>query len=71
LYLRVVDGEIAKNSQIKMLATSAEGLALELGSLNPEMKPSGKLTAGEIGYVVTTLKTTREAKVGDTVGLGS
>jgi GTP-binding protein LepA len=71
LYLRVVDGEIAKNSQIKMLATSAEGLALELGSLCPEMKPTGKLMAGEIGYVVTNLKTTREAKVGDTVGLVS
>jgi GTP-binding protein LepA len=71
LYLRVVDGEIAKNSQIKMLATSAEGLALELGSLCPEMKPTSKLTAGEIGYIVTNLKTTREAKVGDTVGLVS
>jgi GTP-binding protein LepA len=69
LYLRVVDGEIAKNSQIKMLATGAEGLALELGSLCPEMKPASKLTAGEIGYMVTNLKTTREAKVGDTVGL--
>jgi GTP-binding protein LepA len=71
LYLRVVDGEIAKNSQIKMLATSAEGLALEVGSLNPEMKPSRKLVSGEIGYIVTNLKTTREAKVGDTVGLAS
>jgi GTP-binding protein LepA len=71
LYLRVVDGEIAKNSQIKMLATDAQGLALEVGSLNPEMKASNKLSVGEIGYIVTNLKTTREAKVGDTVGLAS
>jgi GTP-binding protein LepA len=69
LYIRVVDGEIAKNSQIRMLATDAEGLALEVGSLNPEMRSSHKLAAGEIGYVVTNLKTTREAKVGDTIGL--
>jgi GTP-binding protein LepA len=69
LYLRIVDGEIAKNSQIRMFATDAEGIALEVGSLNPEMKPSHKLAAGEIGYIVTNLKTTREAKVGDTVGL--
>jgi GTP-binding protein LepA len=69
LYLRIVDGEIAKNSQIKMLATNAEGIALEVGSLSPEMKPTTKLESGEIGYVVTNLKTTREAKVGDTVGL--
>jgi GTP-binding protein LepA len=71
LYLRVVDGEIAKNSQIKMLATGAEGIALEVGSLNPEMKHNQVLETGEIGYVVTNLKTTREAKVGDTVGLVS
>jgi len=71
LYLRIVDGEIAKNSQIKMHATSAEGIALEVGSLSPEMRPSHKLAAGEIGYVVTNLKTTREAKVGDTVGIKS
>jgi GTP-binding protein LepA len=69
LYLRIVDGEITKNSQIKMLATDAEGISLEVGSLNPEMKPAHKLAAGEIGYIVTNLKTTREAKVGDTVGL--
>lgn len=69
LYLRVVDGEIAKNSQIKMLATGAEGLALEAGFLSPEMKPADKLATGEIGYIVTNLKTTREAKVGDTVTL--
>jgi GTP-binding protein LepA len=71
LYLRVVDGEIAKNSQIKMLATGAEGIALEVGSLSPEMKNTQKLATGEIGYIVTNLKTTREAKVGDTVGLVS
>jgi GTP-binding protein LepA len=71
LYLRIVDGEIAKNSQIKMLATEAEGIALEVGSLSPEMRPFTKLSTGEIGYIVTNLKTTREARVGDTVGLVS
>lgn len=69
LYVRVVDGQIAKNDQIRMIATTAEGLALEVGSLNPEMTPTGTLKTGEIGYVVTNLKTTREARVGDTVSL--
>ena len=69
LYMRVVDGTINKGEPIKMLATSAEGIALEVGSLNPGMKPSASLNAGEIGYIVTNLKSTREAKVGDTVGL--
>src|SRR5579862_1957403 len=58
LYLRVVDGHIAKNSSIKMMATKAAGIALEVGSLSPEMKPADKLSAGEIGYMVTNLKST-------------
>jgi GTP-binding protein LepA len=69
LYVRVTDGMIAKDSQIKMMATQAEGLALEVGSLQPELSASKSLSAGEIGYVVTNLKTARQARVGDTVTL--
>ncbi|MBX4197225.1 translation elongation factor 4 [Candidatus Saccharibacteria bacterium] len=69
LYLRVVDGQINKNSGIHMLATKSDGVALEVGSLNPEMMPSASLKAGEIGYIVTNLKTTRSGRVGDTVTL--
>ena len=69
LYIRIVDGEIRKNSQIKMLATNAQGLALEVGALKPDLTPTNHLSTGEIGYIVTNLKSTREAKVGDTVTL--
>jgi GTP-binding protein LepA len=69
LYVRVVDGEIKKGAQIKMLATSAKGIALEVGALTPGMTPFDSLKTGEIGYIVTNLKTTRDAKVGDTVSL--
>jgi GTP-binding protein LepA len=71
LYIRVIDGEIVKNSQIKMLNTSAQGIALEVGALKPEMTPGVSLKAGEIGYIVTNLKTTRDAKVGDTITLSA
>ena len=71
LYVRVFDGSINKNGQIKMLATGADGLALEVGALKPDMTPGSSLQAGEIGYIVTNLKTTRDAKVGDTVTLTS
>ena len=71
LYVRVFDGEIAKNANIKMLNTSATGLALEVGSLKPDMTPGQSLKAGEIGYIVTNLKTTRDAKVGDTITLAN
>ncbi len=69
LYVRVFDGEIFKNAQVKMMATGAPGLALEVGALKPGMTPGQSLKAGEIGYIVTNLKSTREAKVGDTVTL--
>ncbi|MBP7767280.1 translation elongation factor 4 [Candidatus Saccharibacteria bacterium] len=69
LYVRVFDGSIAKSSQIKMMATNAAGIALEVGHLSPGMSPDKILESGEIGYVVTNLKSTREAKVGDTVTL--
>lgn len=71
LYVRITDGAIEKSAGIKMMATAAHGLALEVGSLTPEMKPSQKLSTGEIGYIVTNLKSTREAKVGDTVTLSN
>lgn len=69
LYVRVVDGSLSQNSQILLMMTKAEGLVLEVGKLTPEMSPVGQLEAGEIGYIVTNLKSTREAKVGDTVCL--
>lgn len=69
LYVRVFEGEIAKNSEILMMAAGVKGLALEVGVLTPKMSPREKLSEGEIGYIVTNLKTTREAKVGDTVTL--
>lgn len=67
LYIRVVDGSIKKADTIEMIATNANGLALEVGSLSPVMNPGSELTTGEIGYIVTNLRTTRDARVGDTV----
>ncbi|MBI5906703.1 elongation factor 4 [Candidatus Saccharibacteria bacterium] len=69
LYIRMVDGHIGKNDAVRMMATDAQGLALETGCLNPDMLSMGKLSTGEIGYIVTNLKTTKEARVGDTVTL--
>jgi len=67
LYVRSVDGEIRKGDTIDMMATGASGIALEVGYLSPGMQPSDRLAVGEIGYIVTNLRTTREARVGDTV----
>ncbi len=70
VYLRVVDGSISYNDQLHMLPTDSHGLALEVGTLKPELSASKTLSTGEIGYVVTNLKSTREAKVGETVTVG-
>jgi len=67
LYVRVFDGAINKADQLTMMATTSNGLALEIGALKPDMKPASTLASGEIGYIVTNLKSTREAKVGDTI----
>lgn len=69
LYTRVVDGAIKKGDTMKMLATGAEGIALEVGALSPTMTALGSIDTGEIGYIVTNLKTTRDARVGDTVSI--
>ena len=69
LYVRLFDGALNKNDAIQMVGTKSRGIALEVGFLNPDMKPCNTLNVGEIGYIVTNLKTTRDARVGDTVTL--
>lgn len=69
LYIRMFSGTLSKNANIHMMATGSNDIALEVGILNPKMSSRDELKAGEIGYIVTNLKATREAKVGDTVTL--
>lgn len=71
LYVRVVDGQLRKNDQIKMMAAKSEGLALEVGTLSPAMQPHQVLQTGEIGYIVTNFKSVSQARVGDTVTLAN
>lgn len=69
LYLRMVDGRLVKNDNIKMMATGSQGLALEVGILSPDFTTRDELETGEIGYVVTNLRDVNEARVGDTLTL--
>ena len=69
LYVRVMDGELAKGAAIHMMSSGADGLALEVGHVTPTMQPDPALTTGQIGYIVTNFKTVAEARVGDTVSL--
>jgi len=69
LYVRLFGGEIKANEEILMVASDKKGLALEVGYLAPKMEKGPSIKNGEIGYIVSNLKTTREAKVGDTITL--
>ncbi len=69
LYARVVDGVIKKDTGIKMLGAKSDGIALDVGYLNPDMKAAESLKAGEIGYIVTNLKSAHAGRVGDTITL--
>jgi GTP-binding protein LepA len=69
LYVRIKDGAIKKGHSIHMMSSDVDGLALEVGCLSPSLVPKDALSTGEIGYIVTNFKSTREARVGDTVTL--
>ncbi len=69
LYVRVFDGNLKSADNIKLMGSKFEGIALETGALTPNMQPLGILKSGEIGYVVTNFKSTKQAKVGDTITL--
>lgn len=66
-YIRVVDGGMKKGDKIIMFGSKAEAEVLECGTLNPKMTAKEKLSAGEIGYVVTGLKEIEKCRVGDTI----
>lgn len=66
-YIRVVDGTLLTGEPILMMASGANGEALELGQFRPLMTPVAALAAGEVGYVATGLKVVRDCQVGDTV----
>jgi len=66
-YVRVYDGVVDGKTQLLMMGTGAKTEPIEVGVFAPEMRPVERLTAGEVGYIATGLKTVREARVGDTI----
>jgi GTP-binding protein LepA len=66
-YMRVVDGQLKKGDTVQLLATGRTVEPLEIGYFKPGMRPNDQLSAGEVGYIATGLKTIRDVRVGDTV----
>ncbi len=67
VYVRVMDGQLSHDDTLRLMASGATFKPVEVGVFAPHMTPTGRLEAGEVGYIATGLKTVREARVGDTV----
>ena len=70
-YVRLVDGAVGPDDRIAMMANDQRAEVLEVGVFAPRMAQTGRLSAGEVGYIATGLKDVRELQVGDTITLAS
>ncbi|KAA3664177.1 MAG: elongation factor 4 [Chloroflexi bacterium] len=66
-YVRLFQGTLNKRQWVQMMSNEVAVEPIELGVFSPKMKPVNQLTAGEVGYIATGLKTVRECRVGDTI----
>ncbi len=66
-YFRVIDGSIKKNQQIKFMATNKMYGADEVGTLKLNQVVRKEIQTGDVGYLITGIKTAKEVKVGDTI----
>ncbi|MDE5615940.1 MAG: translation elongation factor 4 [Alphaproteobacteria bacterium] len=67
ILVRVVDGRLARGQKIKFLATGAEYVVDKIGYFTPKMVNTDELKTGEIGFIITGMKTIHDCKVGDTI----
>ncbi len=68
VYIRVMNGTLKTGERIRLMNTGAEFDVVEVGVMEPfGLKPTGELSAGEVGYFTASIKTVSETRVGDTV----
>lgn len=66
-YFKIVNGTIRKDDFVKFVATGKEYHADEIGVLKLDLVPRQELSAGNVGYIISGIKTSKEVKVGDTI----
>jgi GTP-binding protein LepA len=66
-YFRIFNGEISKGDHVKFVNTGKEYDADEIGVLRLKQEPRKKLSTGDVGYIISGIKTSKEVKVGDTI----
>ena len=68
VYVRVMEGTLRVGDTIKLMHTGAEFETVEVGVMDPfGLRPTGELSAGEVGYFTASIKTVEDTRVGDTV----
>ncbi len=70
-YFRILNGEIRKGDKVRFLATGKDYVADEVGVLLLDKSPREIIRTGDVGYIITGIKDSREVKVGDTITLAS
>jgi len=66
-YFRILNGTINKKDFVKFISTEKEYYADEIGVLKLKMEPHQQLSSGDVGYIISGIKTSAEVKVGDTI----
>ena len=66
-YFKIVNGSIKSGDEVAFINTGKEYTADEIGVLKMEMSPRKELHCGDVGYIVSGIKTATEVKVGDTI----
>ena len=66
-YFKIENGTISSNDFVKFVATGKQYNADEIGVLKLDMSPRKTLSAGNVGYIISGIKTSKEVKVGDTI----
>ncbi len=66
-YFRVMEGKITAGQKIRMMASQKEFEVTEIGTFRPVMTPTNELIAGEVGYVIASMKNVTDTQVGDTI----
>ena len=66
-YFKVLNGSISTGDKVKFVATGQEYDAEEVGVLKMKLQPTGKVSTGDVGYIISGIKRAVEVKVGDTI----
>lgn len=66
-YFKIINGTLRKNDFVKFVATGKQYNADEVGVLKLDMRPTNEISAGNVGYIISGIKTSKEVKVGDTI----